>query len=226
MTPQTAFMAPDREVREAMALTAGMITMIDDAVGEIIQSLKDAGQFENTVIVFNSDHGDYMGDFNMLLKGAWATRSINRVPMIWSDPGDRTGRSTTALASTIDLSATILERAGLDPYFGMQGQSFLACTQGSDQHRDSLLIEYNDGLTRMGFDSPARVRSVVTQDWQLSVYKDQDWGELYDLQNDPRQTRNLWAEEAYREIKGELFETLTHHLIGQMDESPRSDRWA
>ena len=93
-----------------MALTAGMITMIDDAVVEIIQSLKDARQYDKTVIVFNSDLGDYMGDFNMLLKGAWATRSINRVPMIWSDPEDRRQRATSALASTIDISATILER--------------------------------------------------------------------------------------------------------------------
>jgi len=225
-TPQTAFMAPDREVREAMALTAGMITMIDDAVGEIIQALKDAGQYENTVIAFNSDHGDYMGDFNMLLKGAWATRSINRVPMIWSDPSARTGRATSALASTIDVSATILERAGVDPYLGMQGQSFLSCVHGTDQHRDSLLIEFNDGLTRMGFDTPARVRSVVTQDWQFSVYKDQDWGELYDLRNDPLQTRNLWAEAEYQEVKAQFFESLTEHLIGQMDESPRSSRMA
>lgn len=225
-TPQTAFMAPDREVREAMALTAGMITMIDDAVGDIIQSLKDAGQYDNSVIIFNSDHGDYMGDFNMLLKGAWATRSINRVPMIWSDPKDRAPRTTSGLASTIDIAATILERVGLDPYFGMQGKSFLSCVHGAEQHRNSLLIEYNDGLTRMGFDKPARVRSVVSGNWQFSVYKGQDWGELYDLKNDPRQTRNLWAEKEYREVKIQLFETLTEHLIGQMDESPRSSRMA
>lgn len=225
-TPQTAFMAPDREVREAMALTAGMITMIDDAVGEIIAALKEAGQYDNTVIVFNADHGDYMGDFNMLLKGAWATRSINRVPMIWSDPDSRSARATSALASTIELSATILDRAGVDPYFGMQGQSFLPCVHGSAKHRDSLLIEFNDGLTRMGFDAPARVRTLITDRWQFSFYRGQDWGEIYDLQNDPRQTHNLWSDTAYREIKGELFETLTDHLIGQMDESPRSSRMA
>jgi len=225
-TPQTAFMTSDREVREAMALSAGMLTMIDDAVGEIIQTLKETGQYDNTVIVFNSDHGDYMGDFNMLLKGAWALRSINRVPMIWSDPASRQARSTPALASTIDISTTILERAGLDPYYGIQGQSFLNCVNGGQDHRTSLLIEYNDGLTRMGFDQPARVRSVVTSDWQLSVYKGEDWGELYDLKNDPRQTRNLWSSEDHRQIKAELFEALTEHLIGQMDESPRSSRLA
>ena len=226
MTPQTSFMTTDREVREAMALTAGMITMIDDAVGEIIQTLKDMGQYENTVIVFNADHGDYMGDFNMLLKGAWALRSINRVPMIWSDPASRQGRSTPALASTIDISATILDRAGLDPYFGLQGTSFLACVEGASKHRASLLIEYNDGLTRMGFDRPARVRTIVTADWQLSVYNGQDWGELYDLKHDPKQTTNLWNSRDHMDTRSELFEILTSQLIAQMDESPRASRMA
>ncbi|MEM6618835.1 MAG: sulfatase-like hydrolase/transferase [Pseudomonadota bacterium] len=226
ITPQTAFMASDRHVQEAMALTAGMITMIDDAVGRIITVLKETGQYDNTVIVFNADHGDYMGDFNMLLKGAWTTRAINRVPMIWSDPADRTARTSDALASTIDISATVLARAGLDPYFGIQGQSFLGCLTGTGEHRSSLLVEYNDGLTRMGFDAPARVRAVLTRDWQMTVYKDQPWGELYDLRADPGQTRNLWDDGAHGQKRAELFEILTHHLIAQMDESPRTTRLA
>ncbi len=225
-TPQHAFMANEREVQEAMALSAGMITMIDDMVGEIIQTLKDSGQFENTTIIFNADHGDYLGDFNMLLKGPWALRSINRVPMIWSDCASRTGRITSALASTIDISATILERAGVDPYFGMQGQSFLPCVNGDSEHRTRLLIEYNDGFARNGFDSSARVRSIVKKEWQLSVYKDQTWGELYDLENDSRQTHNLWDSPAHSATKAALFEELTQLLIGQMDESPQSSRLA
>lgn len=225
-TPQHAFMTSDQEVQEAMALTAGMITMIDDAVGEIIQTLKDNGQYDNTVIVFNADHGDYLGDFNLLLKGPWALRSINRVPMIWSDPQSRESLTSSALASTIDISATILERAGVAPYFGMQGESFLSCVAGNDQHRDSLLIEYNDGFARNGFDKSARVRTVVTKQWQLSVYKDQNWGELYDLENDPRQTHNLWDSDEHAETKAALFENLTQLLIGQMDESPQSSRLA
>jgi len=225
-TPQHAFMTSDREVQEAMALTAGMITMIDDALGEVIQTLKDTGQYDNTVIIFNADHGDYLGDFNLLLKGPWALRSINRVPMIWSDPASRKSRVTSALASTIDISATILERAGADPYYGIQGQSFLPCIDGANHHRDSLLIEFNDGFARNGFEQSARVRSIVTNKWQLSVYKDQDWGELYDLKNDPLQTHNLWDSDIHSTTKAALFEELTQLLIAQMDESPQSSRLA
>ncbi|MEM6311346.1 MAG: sulfatase/phosphatase domain-containing protein, partial [Pseudomonadota bacterium] len=124
------------------------------------------------------------------------------------------------------IPATILERAGVKPYFGMQGQSFLDCLGDGAGQRQSVFIEYNDGLARSGFDKPARVRSVVTHDWQLSVYKDQDWGELYDRRTDQRQTHNLWDDADHAAVRAEMFELLTAHLINQMDESPRSERLA
>jgi len=163
----------------------------------------------------------------MLLKGPWNTRSINRVPMIWSDPDSRTQGATSALASTIDISASILDRAGVDPYFGIQGKSFLPCIlNGQNTHRDNLMVEFNDGFARNGFEQSARVRSLITNDWQLSVYKDQDWGELYDLKNDELQTHNLWNSAEHAAKRAELFELLTEQLISQMDESPQSSRLA
>jgi arylsulfatase A-like enzyme len=159
-------------------------------------------------------------------QGAMALRSINRVPMIWSDPSSRTGKVTPALASTIEFSATILERAGVDPYFGMQGQSFLPCIHGANEHRNNLLIEFNDGFACNGYNTSACVRTIVNKSWQLSVYKGEHWGELYDIENDPRQTCNLWDSVEHAEVKAELFEALAELLIGQMDESPRSSRLA
>lgn len=224
--PQTGFMATDQNIREAMALTAGMITMIDDAVGEIVQVLKETGQYDNTIIIFNADHGDYMGDFNLLLKGTWPKDAVTRVPMIWSDPADRHERVSTALASTIDLSATILDRAGIAPYFGMQGQSFLPAMRDGTGHRDGVLIEFNDSGRRMGFDQPARMRSWVTPDWHLALYKGEDWGELYDRRADPLQCNNLWDSPEHGDIRAGMVLALSHALIGQMDESPRSKRLA
>ena len=65
--PQMAFRADDRHIREAMALTAGMITMIDDHVGRVIDALRASGHADNTVIVFTPDHGDDPGAFSLLL---------------------------------------------------------------------------------------------------------------------------------------------------------------
>ena len=93
ITKTTARRESEQHLREAMALTAGMITMVDDEVGRLVAALKESGQYDNTVIVFNSDHGDYLGDFSLLLKGAMPFRSITQVPMIWSDPANREGGS-------------------------------------------------------------------------------------------------------------------------------------
>ncbi|MFV0244729.1 MAG: sulfatase [Qingshengfaniella sp.] len=224
--PTSGVMISDRQVQEAMALTAGMITMIDDAVGALIDCLRETGQLENTVIVYNADHGDYLGDYNLLLKGPWAAEAINRVPMIWSDPGAAQGMVSQALGSTVDLSATILERAGVKPYNGMQGRSLLPCLDGAGTVRDSLLIEYNGAMAQMGFDGPSRVRSVMTADWQLSLYGGEDWGELYDRHATPLQGQNLWDDPAHAERRLALTQDLAQHLIAQMDRSPGTTRLA
>jgi len=224
--PTNAIMVTDDQVKEAMALTAGMIAMIDDAVGEILKTLEDTGQAENTVVIFNSDHGDYLGDYNLLLKGPWMHESVTHVPMIWKEPGAQGGTAVDTLASTVDMSATILDRAGIAPYVGMQGVSLLNAIRTGARAHEALLVEYNDGFARMGFNSPARARTVMTGRWRLTVYRDQDWGELYDRRTDPTQSHNLWDDPARAAIKSEMLERLAHLLIAQMDESPRALRSA
>lgn len=205
ISPQTATMANTRQLQEAMALSAGMLAMIDDAVGDLLTALKDTGLYDDTVICFTSDHGDYLVDFNLLLKGAMPFRSITRVPMIWSDPADRSARTTGALAATIDLPATILDRVSVPPYHGMQARSFLPVLEGTAaEHRDALFIEYNDSGPRLGFETAARVKSVVTDGHRLTLYKGEDWGELYDLAEDPDETHNRWDDPGYAGVKGDL----------------------
>ena len=83
---QRTFAITEREAREAIALTYGMITMVDDAIGSILGWLKTLRLDEDTVVVFTSDHGDFMGDHQLLLKGALHYRGLVRVPFIWHDP--------------------------------------------------------------------------------------------------------------------------------------------
>ena len=225
-TPQTAMMLDEQQLKEAMALTAGMMAFVDDAVGDVMAALTESCHADNTVVCYNSDHGDYLGDFNMLLKGALPNRSITRVPFIWSDPVAPEQDSTDALCSTVDLAATILERAGLEPFNGNQGRSFLPVTMGGDAPREEALVEYNDGGNRLGFTSPARVRALLTKEWRYTIYRDQDWGELYDLGKDPQETHNLWDSVEHKDIRAYLAERLNHHLIAQMDDSPQADRIA
>jgi arylsulfatase A-like enzyme len=188
--------------------------------------LRQSGRFDETVICFNADHGEYMGDSSLMLKGAWSRDSIDRVPFIWSDPEDRSARTSDALASTIDLAPSILERAGVGPYYGIQGKSLLGNMAGSPELRESLLIEFNDALPRMGFERAARVRTLITNQHRMSVYQDHEWGELYDRASDAHDIHNRWADAAHAGVRAELALLLNQHLIKLMDESPTAKRLA
>ena len=85
-----------------------------------------------------------------------------------------------------------------------------------------VLTEFNDLGKRLGFTRPARVRSLRTESWRFTLYQDEPWGELYDLETDPQETNNLWDSAAHAGIKADLILRLAHMLTGQMDESPVS----
>jgi arylsulfatase A-like enzyme len=223
---QEAFMADERELKEAMALSCGMITMIDDAIGAIMAALERSGKAQDTVIVFNSDHGDYLGDFNLLLKGALMLRSINNVSFIWADPQAKAGALSHALASTVDIAPTIIERAGLKPYFGVQGRSLLGNLDGSSKLRDALVIEHQDNMTRMGFKEPCMVRTLLVEGYRLTIYKGESWGELYDHSLDPDETHNRWEDSSYAGVRAKLTERLAQELMANVDQSPRARRRA
>lgn len=223
---EKGFMATDREVREAMALTCGMITMIDDAVGQMMSRLKASGLDDNTVVVFTSDHGDYMGDYNLLLKGPAPMRGITRVPMIWSDPAVPSAGRTDALTSAIDLAPSILERAGITPYHGIQGTSLLPLLQGTDWSREELLIEHEDNIAVWGFERPAQSRTLLREGCRLTLFQDQAFGELYDLHRDPDESTNLWELPDYAGIRSRLTERLVQSMLSVTDQSPWPKRIA
>ena len=226
LSPTTATYASEREVLEGMALTAGMITCIDDAIGRVMQTLKSRDLYNHTVVCFTADHGDYLGDFNMMRKGALPTRSITQVPFLWSDPRDRHAATNSSMASTLDIAQTVLSRAGEAPYRGIQGIDLNPAMQGRPTDRDELLIEFNDITGRMGLEQAARVRSLINDEWRYTIYGGLDWGELYNTKSDPRETHNLWDHPDYRDVRACLAERLNHHLTAQMDESPFANRQA
>ena len=220
-TDQEAFAATDQQVKEAMALTAGMITMIDDAVGQIIDTLEKEGLSENTIVVFTSDHGDYLGDGNLLLKGPWMRQSTHQVPFIWSDPVRKMPAESGIIGSSLDIGPTILARSGVSLYFGMQGRNILADV-AADRGREDLLIEFNDNVARLGFSKAARSRTLYSKSARITVYAQEGWGELYDLKQDPKQLRNLWNDANSVLLKCDMLSRLAEQVTLAMDESPRS----
>ena len=219
---QAAFAVNESEALEARALSCGMISMIDDAIGEVLAALDSTGRRENTVLIFMSDHGDYLGDHRILLKGPAMYQGIVRTPFIWSDPkSGAKGMRSGALASTIDVPATILERAQLAPSLGMQGVSLLGTLDnGAAPPRDSVLIQYDHqiGPSRPG--RMLRTHGLVTREWRMSIAEGIPGGELYNLQRDPDEFVNLWDERSVIDDKCDLLHQFARSEMETVDELP------
>lgn len=218
-----AYACTEREAREALALSFGMVTMVDDAIGRILATLEQTGLAAETIVVFTTDHGEFLGDHQLMLKGPIHYQSLIRTPLIWADPRDpgRHAERSAALCGTVDLARTVLDAAGVGPFNGMQGRSLAPMLRGSAEAGcDAVLVEEEGQRTCYGFDRPVRLRSLVTQRYRLSVYDAVQWGELYDLVEDPYEMRNLWDEPSLREVRHALVERMMRAMMSATDTSP------
>jgi arylsulfatase A-like enzyme len=174
------------------------------------------------VLVFMSDHGDYLGDHRILLKGPAMYQGVIRTPFIWSDPDSAAqGRRSRALASTIDVPATVLERAGVAACLGMQGVSLLGALEDpSKRVRERVLVQYDHQLGPSRPGRMLRTHGLVTESWRVSIAEGQPGGELYDVGRDPDEFFNLWNEQGASEQKCELLHQLARAEMEAVDELP------
>jgi arylsulfatase A-like enzyme len=215
-----------REAQEARALTCGMIACIDDAIGVVLAALERSGRGGDTITIFTSDHGDHLGDHRLMLKGAEQYQSIVRVPFIWADPqAEARPQRTDALASTMDISATVLDRARIEPASGMQAKSLLPALDGHAV-RDTVFIQYDHQASNPGTNEPARVHTLIDGRYRLSVFHGTGWGELYDLQNDPGEFDNLWDDPKHAAVRARMTERLLLTEIEHVDRVPLPTRRA
>ena len=213
---QSPFTVTEDEARAIIALTYGMVTMIDDAIGRILKQLEDSGLADDTIVIFTTDHGDYMGDHSLMLKLLLHYQGIIRTPFIWYDPKRPTdGLAIDDLASSIDISATILARAGIQPFNGLQGRDLFATDPV-----DAIIVEEDSQRPMTGFGKPQRVRTVVTDRYRMSIRQGENWGELYDLQSDPTEVNNLFNDASAAEIRATLIETMLRRMIELQDRAP------
>ncbi len=113
-------------------------------------------------MIFTSDHGDHLGDHRLMLKGAEQYQSIVRVPFIWSDPQAKAQAARTdALASTMDIGATMLERAKIEPASGMQAKSFLPALERTARCGTACSSSTTIRRPSPGTNVPARVHTLI-----------------------------------------------------------------
>ncbi len=196
--------------REAQARYYAMIALIDEQFGRLLAYLDETGQRDNTVVIFTSDHGESLGDHGLMYKGCRFYEGLTRVPLIFSWPG-RIAQNLQAsgLVELLDLSATLLELAGLEVPAYHQGQSLMPILTGqaaADHGRDFVRCEYFDALDSHFTGGTGTFATMHrTGRYKLSLYHSTGQGELYDMEEDPWEFEDLWNSAGHQEIKHRLI---------------------
>ena len=191
----------DEQLREIIANTYGQISLIDHQVGRMMIALQEAGLKENTIVVFISDHGDWLGDHGLILKGPMHYEGLLRVPMIWNGPGVPEGKVIEDPVSTLDLPTTFMALGEVQPQLTQHGSNIFPVVQGKEG-REFALNEWELLPTRAGV--ALSLQTVRTKTHKMTVDAQSGAGELYDLAADPHELNNVFDDPAYAQMRANL----------------------
>lgn len=207
----------------------GEVTLIDDSVGRILETLDDLGIRENTIIAFTSDHGDLLGDHFDWYKGFVHYEQSASVPMIYNwgsrlQQGKRLGN----IVQSIDIFPTLSDLAGVTLPSGVQGRSQVpALTTGitATGYDAAFIDSYVDGIenpdiAQTGVPQEPGVCTLRSLKWRYSYYVGKGYGELYDLESDPNEFVNLWDDAGREQVKRQLKDELMERIIKARDPLP------
>ena len=201
----------DSQLRELIASYYGMVSLVDHNVGRMLTAIQDEGLAEYTLVIFTSDHGDWLGDHGLVLKGPMFYEGLLRVGLILRGPGVRAARVVDDPVSTIDLAATIGDYAGVPVPAALHSRSLRPLVDGatdSSGSREHAYTEWRLGPSRCGV--ALDLRGVRTRDAKLTLELGSDAGELYDLHEDPHECVNRFDDPAARGLRDELMQRLMH----------------
>lgn len=230
------------ELQRLREIYYGMVTFIDDEVGRFVEALEAGGVAEDTVIVFMSDHGDYLGDHGMVRKSPAMYDCLVRIPLFIRWPGHIPSmRVTETLVESIDVAPTLVELVGASPLADCEGKSLIPVLFGeTKKHKDRVFGLYGskgDAFTpadvaAMDIDALStrphpwmsevamrgRLAMVRTLDWKLVYYQGGE-GELYDLRHDPDELVNRYQDANSAATRAELTASLVDFLLQTTSET-------
>ncbi|QJD84986.1 sulfatase-like hydrolase/transferase [Cohnella herbarum] len=222
------FLEDERLLRQIRAVYYGMITQLDDHMGRLLEELKQLGIRDNTLIIFTSDHGEYMGDHYMVEKELFYEQAIH-VPLMVSLPGRiKPGTVTESFVETVDLLPTCMEAAGLPIPQAVDGRSLFPLLDGTAASwRQEVFAEwdfqYYHARRQLGL-NPDQCKAVMVRNkrWKYVHYSDQPC-ELYDLENDSDEFNNLADDPQNRSLVHELQLKILDWRLRTEDKSPEVD---
>ncbi len=216
---RTGLETNEAALREVQAVYYAMITKTDETLGRVLGAIEAAGLFEDSVVMFWVDHGDFAGQYGLVEK--WDTclgDCIMHVPQIISAPGLPQGHVVESLTEHTDLAPTVLELLGVESTWGLHGESLLPIIEGRRtkeavfadggheeemwgrfarpaRRKDKSGEEHRAAKQEVYGECPetmARAKMVRTDRWKL-VTRLTGGNELYDLDSDPWELSNLWG---------------------------------
>jgi arylsulfatase A-like enzyme len=195
----------DAQLRALIANYYGMISLIDHNVGRILLALERLGLADSTLVVYSTDHGDWLGDHGLLLKGPMMYEGLLRVGLIARGPGVPAGKVVADPVSTLDLPATFYDYAGVPAPRPLHSRSLRPLIEG-DATRDFALDEWELNASRCGV--ALQLRTVRTKREKLTLELGSGAGELYDLANDPLEMDNRFDDPACAAVRRRLTDMI------------------
>jgi arylsulfatase A-like enzyme len=242
----------DELIPRARANYMGMLRLIDDQMKRLVGFLDERGLRENTLLVFVSDHGDFVGEYGLMRKGPEVPEILTRVPMFWHGPGIAPrGDAHPAHVSLVDVFPTLCEAADLPQPAGVQGRSLWPLLTGSAYPEEEFASAYveqgigglhytDEDVTALdqkpGFNAERSAfdeLNAVSQSGLLRMVRRGDWklaldmhgrGQLYHLPSDPLELRNRFGDPDCAAVQGELLVDLAAWMMRAQDPLPVPER--
>ena len=203
----------ETQLRKDMAIYYGMVSFMDHQIGRILDTLDRLGVADDTIVVFTTDHGHFLGQHGLFYKGAFHYEDLLRLPFIVRAPGRvPAGSESTALQSLVDLAPTFLDAIGAPVPGAMQGVSQWDVWQGrAEAAREWAMVENRHQPTRLS------LRTLITDRYKITVYRGSEDGELFDLREDPQELCNRWADPEYAAVRASML----HRFVqAEMEREP------
>ena len=197
------------------------VQSVDDGVGEVLDYLKENGLDENTIVVYTSDQGFFLGEHGWYDKRFMYEESL-RTPFLIRYPKEiKAGTISDKMIQNIDYASTFLDYAGIKIPKDMQGESFRKIVSGkSTKWRDAIYYHYYE------YPKPRLVMphyGVRTERYKLiHFYGEIDEWELYDLEKDPREMRSVYDDQAYTSVRAQMHKKLTALQKKYKDQQPEA----
>ena len=204
-------------MREYLGVYYGMVSMMDANLGRILAELERLGEEDKTLVVFTADHGDMQGGHGMYDKTSYSMyEETTRVPLLLRYPGKiPAGKTIKTHAGTCDISPTILDYLGLGAPETLAGQSLRRFIDGSEDRGRPMFAERD--RSAWGSEGPPHFQRLIrTHDWKYCYHSRGD-SQLYDLANDPGETRNLIDDGASRSAKQKMHAELVRWMKATRD---------